>query len=336
MLNPVPPALPPSLRTPPGIQAPAATARPRTPPVAFDQAAIALLEAYDAGRLLPPSPSLAPQHRAAYRWLRACAEAKPGHPPVNPFPPGPARVEAEGLRALFQLPPAEALRRLPKLGAAGPGTSLGLWRWGKAQVRAGALDRAQRRTWEDHLLQGRGLDLVQGYAFRHALCFSLAEKDETRLADLRAVTPEEQEELYTLAQTTFGLLGQTLPSVRLWTLPGLRLADGRLSDLGAPRVWVAPFEGHVPRIPPGCAWVVPTVGGVALPGDAQLDEVSTMEAAPVLKALQGSSLTAHLAPSRADFERLGLVHFPILLRFDGQGRLTEVRMGDAAPSEPGF
>lgn len=331
---PVPPALPPALRMPPGIQAPAPGFR--APKITLDQAVISLLQAYDAGRSLPPTPALAPPDRAPYLWLRACAEARLGHPPANPFPPGPARREAEGLRALFTLPPAEALAPLPKLGLTGPGSYLGLWRWGKAQLRSGALDRAQRRAWEDHLLAGKGLDLVQGYAFRHALCFAVAEKDEARLASLREVTPEEQDDLYTLAQTTFGLLGRSLPRVRLWTLPGLRLVDGRLSDLGAPRVWVAPFEGELPRIPPGCAWVVPTPGGVALPEDAELDEVSTHEAGPVLKALQGSSLTGHLAPSRQDFERLGFVHFPILLRFDAEGRLQEIRMGDAAPTEPGF
>jgi hypothetical protein len=327
-------SLPPAL--PPALQAKAAAGRPAGPQVPFDQAAIALLEAYDAGRSLPPPPPLTARDQASYQWLRACAGARPGHPPANPFPPGPARAEAEGLRALFAATPTEAILRLPNLSLTSPGSYLGLWRWGKAQVRAGALDRAQRRAWEDRLLDGRGLDLVQGYAFRHALCFALAEKDEARLTALRAVTPEEQDDLYALAQTTFGLLGQTLPSVRLWTLPGLRLADGRLSDLGAPRVWIAPYEGQLPRIPPGCAWVVPTLGGVAIPGEAQLDEVSTLEAAPILKALTGSSLTGHLAPSRRDFERLGLVHFPILLRFDGEGRLLEVRMGDAAPSEPGF
>ncbi len=327
---PLPPA------PPPALQAKAAAGRPAGPQLSFDQAAIALLEAYDAGRALPPTPALAARDRAPYLWLRACAEARPGHPPANPFPPGPARAEADALRACWTLPPAEAVARLPKVGHTAPGSYLGLWRWGKAQVRAGALDRRQRRAWEDHLLAGHGLDLVQGYAFRHALCFALAEKDEARLTELRSLTPEDQDDLYALAQTTFGLLGQTLPSVRLWTLPGLRLADARLSDLGAPRVWVAPFEGSLPRIPPGCAWVVPTLGGVAIPGDAQLDEVSTLEAAPILKALAGSSLTGHLAPSRRDFERLGLVHFPILLRFDTEGRLTEVRMGDAAPQEPGF
>ena len=87
---------------------------------------------------------------------------------------------------------------------------------------------------------------------------------------------------------------------------------------------------------PGCAWIVPTLGGMARPGDAQLDEVSAAEAAPVVKALEAAHRQAWLAPSRADFERLGLVHFPILMKFDAEGRLAELRMGDAAPEEPGF
>ena len=321
------------LPLPPALQAPAS--KP-APPVPFPHAAIALLEAYDAGRGLPATPSLAPADRAAYQWLRACAQARPGHPPANPFPPGKLHGEAEALRTFWALPPDQALTRLPQLRTEALGTGLALWRWGKALTRKGGLPKAARQAWEDRLLDGPALDLVQGYALRHALCFALADRDEARLVALRSHIPADQEELYHLAQTAFGLLGNPLPKVRLWTLPGLRLEDHPLSDLGAPRLWMAPFEGTLPRVPPGCAWVVPTLGGMASPGDAQLDEVSTAEAGPVLKALEAAHRTAWLAPSRADFERLGLVHFPILLRFDPQGRLTELRMGDAAPEEPGF
>jgi hypothetical protein len=302
----------------------------------LDQAAIRLLEAYDAGRMPPPMPALPKGDQPAYRWLKACTTAKADHPPENPFPAGPAREEAEAFRALVALGPAAAAARLPQVQAKELGTWMGLWRWGKAQVRVGAWDRAQRRAWEDRLLAGKGLDLIQGYALRHALCFALAEKDETRLGALRSVIPDEQEELYTLAQTLFGHLGHPLPRVRLWSLPGLRHEDRPLGALGGNRVWIAPFEGTLPRIPPGCTWVVPTHGGMADPSDATLDEVSTIEAAPVVKALEKAFATAWLAPSRADFERLGLVHFPIFLRFDPEGRLQEVRMGDAAPTEAGF
>ncbi len=328
---PLPPALPLPAPAAQGIygQAPA-------PKMPFHRAAIALLEAYDAGRSLPPVPALAKGDLPRYQWLRACATAKGGHLPENPFPPGPAHLEAEAFRGLAKLPPAEAIARLAELKVKELGTWMGLWRWGKTHARTGAWDRAQRRVWEDRLLAGKGLDLVQGYALRHALCFALAEKDEARLGALRGVVPEEQEELYTVAQTLFGHLGQPLPPVRLWSLPGLRHEDRALGALGGNRVWIAPFERTLPRIPPGCTWVVPTLGGMADPADATLDEVSITEAAPVITALEKARAAAWLAPSRADFERLGLVHFPIFLRFDAEGRLQEVRMGDAAPREPGF
>ena len=63
---------------------------------------------------------------------------------------------------------------------------------------------------------------------------------------------------------------------------------------------------------------------------------STVIGTKVVRWYPTAYATAWLAPSRADFERLGLVHFPIFLRFDAEGRLQEVRMGDAAPKEPGF
>ncbi|MBI3131518.1 MAG: hypothetical protein HYZ13_09350 [Acidobacteria bacterium] len=336
MLFLVPPSLPPLAPASQGIHGQAPTPKATPAKVAFDQAAIRLLEAYDAGRGIPPMPPLAKADQPAYRWLRACTLAKAGHPPENPFPAGPAREEAEAFRRLVALKPAEAVTHLPQLKTKELGTWMGLWRWGKSQARTGAWDLAQRRAWEDRLLAGKGLDLIQGYALRHALCFAIAEKDEQRLGALRSVIPEEQEELYTLAQALFGQLGHPLPVVRLWSLPGLRFADRPLGALGGNRVWIAPFEGALPRIPPGCTWVVPTLGGMADPADATLDEVSTVEARPVITALEKAFATAWLAPSRADFERMGLVHFPIFLRFDAEGRLLEVRMGDAAPKEPGF
>lgn len=322
---------PPALHA--GAPAPQGAPAPR---VSFQEAAIALLEAYDAGRGMPQAPALRPADQAAYRWLRACAQARAGEPPANPFPKGPLQAEAEALRAFWALPPEQAVARLPQLRTEALGTGLALWRWGKALTRKGRLPRAAREAWEDRLLAGPAVDLVQGYALRHALCFALATRDEARLTALRDRIPADQEALYTLAQAAFGLLGNPLPPVRLWTLPGLRLEDRSLSGLGATRLWMAPYEGALPRVPPGCAWVVPTLGGMALPQDAQLDHVSAAEAGPVAQALAAAHRTAWLAPSRADFERLGLVHFPILLRFDGEGRLTELRMGDAAPEEPGF
>ncbi|HJV22071.1 MAG TPA: hypothetical protein VJ570_05210, partial [Holophagaceae bacterium] len=158
MLLFAPPALPLRVPAPPGVQGQAP--KPSGPRVTFDEAAIALLVAYDADRPLPPVPNLATSGRPAYRWLRACALAKAGHPPENPFAAGPARAEAEAFRALIALPAAEAATRLPRLQVKELGTWMGLWRWGKAQVRTGAWDRAQRRAWEDRLLTGRGLDLV--------------------------------------------------------------------------------------------------------------------------------------------------------------------------------
>jgi hypothetical protein len=326
--------------------------QPPPPPALIDQASTVkrpkaritlrdavwdLFNAYDLGEPLPPEPALPAKERAAYRWLRAAATAPAGKAPADPFPARSAsHKEAESLRGFLALPTAEALRRLPTLPLQEPGSQLALWRWGQALTRRGEFTRIQRRTFEDRLLEGPGVDLLQGYALRHALCFALAEKDEARLADLRAKVPEGQEPIFKGFQSAFGLLGGFMPPTRLWLLPGGEAQDLSLGREGAP-VWIAPpGEGDLPPLPPGTTWVIPSLSGGQDSAEPRLVVPLAAEAQPLATRLGAARRTALFAASRTPFERLGLVYFPILMRFDGQGRVLDIRMGDAAPTEPGL
>ncbi len=311
---------------------------PRPPVKTFtlEAASARVLDAFDLGDPLEPEVPVAPKDRPSYRWLRACATAPASKPPHNPFSPNSAAFkEAEALRAFLALPKAEAMAKLPKLSTEEWGTHLALWRWGKALSRKGALSKAERQAFEDRLLVSSGPDLTQGYALRHALCFALAEKDEPRLGALRTRVPEGQEPLYKGFQAAYGLLGLPLPALRLWTLPGRQAEDVFLGKTGAD-VWMCPAEpGPLPALPPGTQWVIPAQEGDQNALEPQLHPHAEAEAKALEARLSPAGRQAYFAASRSPFEKLGLVHFPILLRFDAQGQLSEIRMGDAAPKEAG-
>jgi hypothetical protein len=316
-------------------QPPAEAQPPTTRRIGFQEAASRVLDAFDLGVPLEAELPLPQKERAAYRWLRACATAPEGRAPANPFAAGTAAFkEAEALRAFLRLPTPEAVRRLASLPLKEVGTHLALWRWGKALSRRGEFTPAQRRAFEDRLLAGAGPDLTQGYALRHALCFALAEKDEVRLGELRGRIPEGQEPLYSGFQSAFGLLGGPLAPMRLWSLPGAHAQDVQLGGQGTP-VWMAPAEGpDLPTLPAGTAWVVPSLTGSQNESEPRLNETLAAEARILGDRLEAAHRQALFAASRHAFEKMGLVHFPILLRFDGRGTVVEILMGDAAPKGP--
>lgn len=307
---------------------------PRQPEVP-SEAETALLEAYDWGRPLPPDPTRKGSAALNLRWLKAAAtfDAARGLP-ANPFPSGPGKAEAEALRRLMKgptRPTPEALKALPLRRA---GTALALWRWGQGQVRTGAFDLALRQAWEDRLLAA-GPGLTRGYALRHALCFALAEKDEARLAALRAHPNPGAEDTLKSFQRLFGLLGAPSPLLRLWSLPGLDYRDLRLDQLGGSRVWICPpEEGPLPALPSGTAWIVPSASGALDEREAGLSEGLLAEGRALGERFQAAGRSARFAPSRGAFEQLGLAWFPILIELDAKGDIQSIRMGDAAPEKP--
>ena len=317
--------LPPQ-QTPPTIVSPA----PSEP-----DAENALLDAYDWGNPLPPTPKLKGAAALEYQWLRAAATFDPGRGlPDDPFTAGRGRTEAEALRRLFKAPEGRIGDAVKTLSLHEAGTALALWRWGQVQVRNGRFDASLRRSWEDRLL-GAGPDLTRGYALRHALCWALAEQDEVRLSGIRSVADAMAEDTLKGFQRLFGLLGGPMPILRLWTLPGLDYRDVRLDQLGGVRTWICPLEdGPIPEFPTGTNWIIPSASGGLDERDASLSEPLLKEGQALAERLRPAGRSAFFAPSRAAFERLGLVWFPILIELDGKGDIRVIHMGDAAPQRP--
>ena len=224
-----------------------------------------------------------------YQWLRRAATFDPaGGLPTGPFLSGRERQEVEGLRRLAAIPHEQLEQALKALSLREAGSALALWRWGQVRVRTGAFDRATRRTWEDRLLRD-GPVLTRGYALRHALCWALAEQDESRFAALRPTGDPSLEGVHHSFQGLFGLLGGPSPVLRLWTLPGLDYRDLGLDQL-ASRVWICPLgEEALPALPPGTAWIIPSAA------DAPADPARIAMALDRLEDLRGRPVAAGAA-----------------------------------------
>jgi hypothetical protein len=315
-----------TLQTPPAIVAPAPVSQ---------EVENSLLEAFDWGQPLPPAPKLKGSAALRYRWLRAAATFDPAQGQlINPFATGGARSEAEALRTLLKAPKEQLAAGLKTQALQEPGTALALWRWGQLQARTGIFEAGLRRTWEDRLL-GAGPALTRGYALRHALCWALAEQDEDRLASVRAVAGEDFAEVVKGFQRLFGLLGGPSPVLRVWALPGLEYRDLRLDQLGASRIWICPLEGaDLPQLPLGTSWIIPSAAAGLDERDASLSEPLLVEGRTLVERLRPTGRAAFFAPSRAAFEKLGLVWFPILIDLDAKGAIQAIRMGDSAPARP--
>lgn len=314
------------------VPAPSAAAAPRPQ---SQEAESAMLDAFDWGQPLPATPELKGMAAVKYQWLRAAATFDPAHGlPISPFATGQERREAEALRRLLKAPKDQISGALQALPLRETGTALGLWRWGRLQVRTGTFDASLRRMWEDRLLAA-GPALTRGYALRHALCWALAEQDEARFAAVRSRTNQDAEDTLKGFQRLFGLPGGPSPVLRLWTLPELEYRDLRLDQLGALRVWIRPAEdGPLPEIPAGTAWIIPSATGSLDERDASLPEPLLAEGQALAARLRSAGRSALFAPSRPAFERLGLAWFPILIELDGKGDIRSIRMGDAAPRNP--
>ena len=303
----------------PAIQAPPSSTPAPAPSLA--DAEDAFLLAFDAGTEAPPAPELSAPDRAAYEWLQRAAAWKTGAAPVSPFPKGSAADrEAQAWRAFL----ASGKGQPAQLPVGLSGSRVLLWSWLRERERHGPLPEAQRRRLEDRLLAG-GPAVIRGWALRHALCFTVAERSLARFSALKAHYGADATDTFSSIQALFGMFGAPSPAFRLWKLPDLTYQDGTLADLGARRVWICP-PGH--PVPEGAAWVIPSESGDQNEREAALNSDQKAEAE---KAAQAAGRPAWFAASRQTWEAVGLQWFPILIDLDAKGNVAGVRMGDAAP-----
>lgn len=324
---------------PPAIQA-------TVPETSLNNAVEAVLQDFDAEDPAVPlrDPLVAPADQPSLRWLRSAALAET---PSNPFRRGTAsHKEAEALVNLLKADRDQAERLLPKLQVREPGTALALWRWAKRQERAKPWNLAIRHRWEDKLMAKELPSMLIGYALRHGLCWALAEKDEARFAELKEAWGEDAPSLVASFQGLFGRLGGISPSLRLWTLPGLDYEDQRLDLLlsfegGKPsRIWISPGvdedggTGAPAMMPAHTAWIVPSASGSQNLNQTALTPVEKSAGTTLSARVAAAKGRAYFAPSRTEFEALGLVFFPILIDLDAKGAIQGIQMGDAAPRRP--
>ena len=283
-------------------------------------------------------PAVSRADRPSLRWLRTAALSEI---PDNPFRKGTASyLEAEALLTLLKADRTQAEMLVPKLKLQEPGTSLALWRWAKRQEQAKPWSHATRRMWEDKLMAKRVPSMLNGYALRHALCWALAEKDETRFAELKAAWGQDAPSLFASFQGLFGWFDGISPELRLWKLPGLEYQDRRLDLLLAfdggksSRIWISPEISSLPIMPAGTAWIVPSATGTQNSNDTGLIQNEQSAGTALSMSVAMARGQAYFAPSRADFEAVGLVFFPILIELDSTGAIKDIRMGDAAPPRP--
>ncbi|MBL0314198.1 MAG: hypothetical protein IPP78_16175 [Holophagaceae bacterium] len=208
------------------------------PPVSLEEATSQMLDAFDDG--CPPAalprPSVIAKERPSLAWLRvALSEPQP----QNPFPKAHrSHAEAERTRALLAATPDRYSALLATVQPGLAGSFAALWRWGQARARGGEFSVAQRHGWEDLLADPKSPMVVRGWALRHALCFALAEGDETRLAALKTTFALDLPDFFQTFQRAFALLGGPAPRFYAWTLPELKPLDLSLSRLGF-RVYIS-------------------------------------------------------------------------------------------------
>ena len=279
--------------------------------------------------------------RRSLRWLRSAALSER---PDNPFQKHTASfAEAEALLTLMETDRTQAEMigtLLSKLKVQESGTAMALWRWARREERIRPWSSATRRIWEDKLMAKGVPAMLNGYALRHGLCWALAEKDEARFAELKAAWGQDAPSLFASFQGLFGWFDGISPKLRLWKLPGLEYQDGRMDSLLAfdggrsSRIWISPEIGSLSKMPVDTAWIVPSATGGQNSNETSLAGVEKSAGETISINVARAKGEAYFAPSRTDFEVLGLVFFPILIELDHKGAIKDIRMGDAAPPRP--
>ena len=308
--------------------------------VSLNEAVEQVMQDFDAEDPALPirDPAVSRADRPSLRWLRSAVLSEI---PKNSFPKGSGQyTEAEALITLLRAERGQDEMLLSKFKVQEPGTALALWRWAKRQERAKAWSPATRRMWEDKLLGKHVPPMLNGYALRHALCWALAEKDEARFAALKAAWGEEESSLFASFQGLFGWFGGISPELRLWKMPGLEYQDQRLDSLlafeggKASRIWISPDLGSFSKMPANTAWIVPSTTGIQDSKESVLTQVEQSAGTLISTSVALAKGQSYYAPSRADFEALGLVFFPILIELDPKGAIKDIRMGDAVLPRP--
>lgn len=293
---------------------------PETP--RLQELELGLLADLDAGNALERPARIAPADRAAFDWLWSAAQWAPGRKaPANPFKAGAAAREAALWRAALAQPKADPSGLPLSLS----GSRLLLWAWMRGRDREAPLPKRARERIEDRLLDG-GPPMIQGWALRHALCFTVAADDTARFAALKAKYGDAAPDTFASIQSLLGLIGGPSPTFRLWRLQGLDYQDLTLAGLKASRVWVCPPG---PPVPEGAAWILPSSAGQQNGREALLSPELKAEAESLAAAVD--RCPAWFAASKTEWEAAGLQWFPILIDLDTHGNLKRVRMGDAAP-----
>jgi hypothetical protein len=300
-------------------------------PLSLAEAETRFFEAYDNSGDLTAAAAVKvpPKDRASLTWLVAAATQEV---PQNPFRKGgSAWREAESLRRLPAIPADQWAAVIDAQSLQHSGSSLFFWRWGQARVRDGRMGKDLRQRWEDALLKSRLPGTLMAYVLRHALCFALAESDESRFAQIKDRWSELVPDLFVNFQRAFALLGSPSPMFDLWRLPEIALDDLPLSQVGGSRIWMAQDSGKdLPELPAGTVWIVPTQNGLQPQGQITLLQPSLGEAKDLSARLTAAHRTAFLAPVRKPFETYALVYFPIQIELDAGGLIRQIRMGDAA------
>ncbi len=316
------------LPSPPSLQA----SPPDAKVTPLSQAEDLVLSAFDQGLPLPAT-RVAPRDRAALGWLIAQAAAKEPARAAGSFPAGSQGArEAQAWRAFLAGGPEHQSRTLGALPLRHTGTQLALWRWLQAKGPEG-LAPSTRRLAEDRLASSP-VPMIRGYALRHALCYAVAEGDESRFLELRRRHDVEEGDLFRAFQRLLSLVGGPAPQVRLYRLPTFEMRDLPLSDLGARTIWMAPPTEGLEALPTGTTWIIPSVSGIQDERETLLQPGPRSEAEDLARRLREAGREAWFAASRAPFETLGLMYFPLQIDLDGEGRVRRIRMGDAAPLKP--
>jgi len=291
-----------------------------------------VLAAFDQG-LPPPAVRVASRDRAALAWLLAQASPEgPGRTGARHARDGQVALEAKAWEDFLGSRPerqAEALARLPLRYT---GTQLALWRWLQSRGPDG-LAKETRRLAEDRLAASP-IPLIRGYALRHALCFAVAEGDEPRFLELRRRFDAEEGDLFRAFQRLLSLVGGPPPRTRLYRLPGLDVQDLSLAELGGRRIWMMPPGERLDPLPAETAWIIPSASGTQDDAEPALDPQTRAEAEGLARRLREAGREAWFAASRAPFEALGLMYFPLQIDLDEAGLVRRIRMGDAAPLKP--
>ena len=94
-----------------------------------------------------------------------------------------------------------------------------------------------------------------------------------------------------------------------------------LADLGGRRIWMMPRRERLEALPAATAWIIPSASGSQDEGEPSLDPQAREEAEGHARLLREAGRQAWFAASRAPFEALGLMYFPLQIDLDVEGRV---------------